>query len=167
MPIDWHNIVSEHGPMVLGTALRIVGRVEDAEDVAQETFLEASGLRDTEAVGNWGGLLRRIATFRALDRRRQMKTVHPLSADCLATSAESAMDAAIRQEQAEHLRSVIASLPPREGAVFSLRYFEDQSNPQIAEILQISTGAVAAALHKVRSKLESAVAALQTGETPS
>ena len=157
MPIDWHDIVIKHGPMVLGTALRIVGKVEDAEDVAQETFLDASGIPDVEAVGNWGGLLRRIATFRALDRRRQLRVTLSLPADCSAKTEETALDAAVRRELAEHLRSVIASLPPREGAVFSLRYFEGQSNLQIAEILQISSGAVAAALHKVRSKLEFAV----------
>lgn len=164
MPIDWHNIVNEHGPMVLGTALRIVGKVEDAEDVAQETFLEASGIPEVETVGNWGGLLRRIATFRALDRRRQMKVALLLPADCSATTEETALDAAVRRELAEHLRSVISSLPPREGAVFSLRYFEGQSNREIAAILQISSGAVAAALHKVRSKLESAVTHFHSGE---
>jgi DNA-directed RNA polymerase specialized sigma24 family protein len=45
--------------------------------------------------------------------------------------------------------------------VFALRYLEGLSNPRIAETLGISIGAVAAALHKVRLKLEAALA-----ETP-
>lgn len=45
-----------------------------------------------------------------------------------------------------------------------LRFFDGQSNPQISAFPQISLGAVAAALHKVRSKLESAVAQLQSGD---
>jgi RNA polymerase sigma-70 factor (ECF subfamily) len=55
---------------------------------------------------------------------------------------------------AERLRQVVADLPEREGAVFCLRYFEDLSYHQIAEALNISSGAVAQALHKARAKLE-------------
>jgi RNA polymerase sigma-70 factor, ECF subfamily len=37
--------------------------------------------------------------------------------------------------------------------VFCLRYFEDQTNPQIADTLSINCSAVATALHKARVKL--------------
>jgi DNA-directed RNA polymerase specialized sigma24 family protein len=50
--------------------------------------------------------------------------------------------------------------------VFALRYFERLTNPQIAEVLGISAGAVAAAIHKVRAKLETAVTQNSLGELP-
>ena len=157
MATDWERVVAEHGRMVIQTAMRILGNAADAEEVAQEVFVEAvSGPRPGN-VRNWGAYLRKVAVFRALDRRRQRRIVVALPADCLASGELSPHDAAANRELAEHLRNLIASLPEREGAVFALRYFEHLSNPHIAEVLRMSAGAVSAALHKVRSKLETAV----------
>ena len=58
---DWNCIVREHGPMVFGTAWRVLGHVADCEDVVQEVFLQAHCLRQKEAVRNWPGLLRWLA----------------------------------------------------------------------------------------------------------
>jgi RNA polymerase sigma-70 factor (ECF subfamily) len=65
---------------------------------------------------------------------------------------------------AERLRQGIAQLPPREAAVFCLRYFEDLSYQQIAETLHITAGAAATALHKARAKLESLLSEVTKGE---
>lgn len=154
---DWETIVAEHGRMVIQAAMRILGNASDAEEVAQDVFMEAVSAPNPDHVRNWGAYLRKVAVFRALDRRRKHRDVIALPADGLTSAELSPLDAAVSRELAEHLRSLIASLPEREGAVFALRYFEHLSNPQIAEVLHISSGAVAAALHKVRSKLETAV----------
>lgn len=157
MSTDWPSIVSAHGPMVFQTAYRVLGNRADAEDVAQEVFLEAVSKGSAGAVRNWGGFLRQSAVFRALDRRRQRRGQVPLPPDGLAASGPSPEDEAVQHELAERLRDLIASLPQREGTVFVLRYLERLSNAEIAEVLQISRGAVAAALHKVRVKIEAAV----------
>src|SRR2546423_15001120 len=50
-------LVKRHGPMVLAVARRLLGRVQDAEDVFQATFLvlvrRASCVARPEALGNW------------------------------------------------------------------------------------------------------------------
>jgi RNA polymerase sigma-70 factor (ECF subfamily) len=143
--------------MVFQTAFRVLGNAADAEDVAQEVFLEVVSRVSVGKVQNWGAYLRRLAVFRALDRRRQRGGEVPLEADRLLAATLSPHDEAVRRELAESLRSLIAGLPEREAAVFALKYFERLSNPEIAEVLGISTGAVAAAIHKVRAKLEAAV----------
>ncbi len=151
---DWDRIVREHGPMVFATAWRILGHAADAEDVVQEVFLQVHQLQKAGPVRYWVGLLRRLATCRALDRLRQRR--HPVSLDniSLASSGPSPEAALMEKELAERLRVAIAQLPQREGAVFCMRYFEDLSYQQIAEALRIRSGAVAAALHKARAKLE-------------
>ena len=50
--------------------------------------------------------------------------------------------------------TAISQLPEREGSVFCMRYFDDLSNRDIADTLQVRPGAVAVALHKARAKLE-------------
>lgn len=164
MSINWPKIVAEHGQMVFQTAYRIVGDAADAEDVAQEVYVEAVRLASTVQIENWGAWLRKVAVFRALDRRRQKTSFSPLDTNLLASAELSPHDEAIRRELANRLRDLITSLPQREGAVFALRYFEHLSNSQIADTLGISTAAVAAASHKVRAKIEAAVHTTPTGD---
>jgi RNA polymerase sigma factor (sigma-70 family) len=142
--------------MVFQTAFRVLGNAADAEDVTQEVFLEAVSTEGLQ-IRSWGAYLRKLAVFRALDRRRKRCDDLGLDADRLPATTLSPYDEAVCRELAESLRNLISALPEREGAVFVLQYFERLTNPQIAEVLGISTGAVAAAIHKVRTKLESAI----------
>jgi RNA polymerase sigma-70 factor (ECF subfamily) len=144
--------------MVFRAALRILGCAADAEDVTQDVFLEVFSHTSLDDVENLPAFLRRLTVYRALDQRRKHRGTVAMEQDRFPSAELSPHDEAVRRELAERLRDLVASLPEREGAVFSLRYFEGLSNPQIAEALQISSGAVAAALHKVRRKLDAAVA---------
>jgi RNA polymerase sigma-70 factor, ECF subfamily len=153
---DWDRIVREHGPMVFATAWRILGQAADAEDVVQDVFMEVQQI--SVRVRCWPALLHRLTTFRALDRLRQRKNNVPLDGLCLFSPNGDPESQAVGRELAERLRQAIAQLPQREGSVFCLRYFDELSYDQIAENLAISRGAVAAALHKARSKLESLLA---------
>ncbi len=154
MATDWDRIVREHGPMVYGTAWRILGRAADAEDVVQDVFLQVHQLQQTHPVRYWVALLRRLAACRALDRLRQRRKTVSLDDIQLASTVAAPDAALLERETTERFRAAVAQLPRREGEVFCLRYFEDLSYQQIAETLSITAGAAAAALHKARSKLE-------------
>jgi RNA polymerase sigma-70 factor (ECF subfamily) len=160
---DWDRMVRLHGQMVFRTAWRILGHVADAEDVAQDVFIEASRMSD-RAVWDWPGLLRRLAAFRALNRLKQRKQTVPLDGLALACAADGPEETAIGRELADRLRQAVGRLPQREAAVFCLRYFDALSNEEIAETLHISPGAAAVALHKARAKLEVLLAGVLTGE---
>ncbi len=154
---DWDRIVREHGPMVYGTAWRILGCAADAEDVVQDVFLQVHQIQQKTPVRYWVALLRRLASCRALDRLRQRRKTVTFDNLQLA-SAEQRPDAALMErETSDRLREAIAQLPRREGEVFCLRYFEEFTYQQIAETLSITPGAAAAALHKARAKLEAAL----------
>ncbi len=164
MATDWKLIVREHGPMVFRAAFRILGHAADTEDVVQDVFLHAHQYQKTRIVRHWPGLLRRLATCRALDRLRQRRNTVSLNGlDLFSPTAEP--DAiAESNELADRLREAIAHLPEREGSVFCLRYFEDLANPQIAETLSITCPAVATALHKARVKLGAMLAETIQGD---
>jgi RNA polymerase sigma-70 factor (ECF subfamily) len=161
---DWDRIVREHGPMVFATAWRILGHDADAEDVVQEVFLQVHQITRQGPVRYWVGLLRRLATCRALDRLRQRRVAVSLDESSLASSTPGPDAVLLEKELAERLRQAIAALPQREGAVFCMRYFEDLSYQQIAEALRIRVGAVATALHKARAKLEAFLLEPVTGD---
>ncbi|MFO0877806.1 MAG: sigma-70 family RNA polymerase sigma factor [Gemmataceae bacterium] len=153
---DWNRIVREHGPVVFATAWRILGHAADTEDVVQEVFLQAHQTQKVQEVFSWGALLRRLATCRALDRLRQRRRLVSLEGDSIAAPEGGDPESlAMERELSDRLRLALAQLPPREGSVFCLRFFDDLSYEEIAQTLQISAGAVATALHKARSRLES------------
>ncbi len=151
---DWDRIVRELGPMVFGTAWRILGHAADTEDVVQEVFLEAHRLQLTQPVRHWPAFLRRLAICRALDRLRQRRFTCSLEDVDLPDGVGGPEEEAIGHELAERLRHAIAQLPEREAAVFCLRYFDDLSNQKIAEALAISAAAVGVALFRARARLE-------------
>jgi RNA polymerase sigma-70 factor (ECF subfamily) len=161
---DWDRIVREHGPQAYATAWRILGHAGDAEDVVQDVFLEVHRLYAQRKVLSWAGLLRRMAACRALDRLRQRKKAVCL--DGLATAGMSGDPeaAAIAQELEDRLREAITQLTEREATVFCMRYFDDHPYQTIAEALDITTGAVAAALHKARARLEAMLTSVCQGD---
>jgi RNA polymerase sigma-70 factor (ECF subfamily) len=154
---NWDSIVTEHGPVVFGTAWRILGHAADAEDVVQDVFLQAYQVQQDEEVRCWEALLRRLASCRALDRLRQRRTAVPLDGLALASTADNPETLAAEHELADRLRHAVAELPQREATVFCLRCFEGLSYEKIAESLRTSVGAVGVALHKARTRLEAAL----------
>ena len=149
----WDQIVSEHGPIVVRLVRRILGPGSDAEDTAQEVFLEAFQLQQRQEVGNWGGLLRTMATRRALDQLRRRRRTEPLGTmECSRESGPH--EIAVARELTQRLREAIGQLPDGQATVFSLRYFDELSYDQIAQTLGIDSSAVGMALHKARAKLQ-------------
>ena len=152
----WEAIIADHAPVVVRLTRRVLGAGPDAEDVTQEVFLEAFQVQQRQVVTNWGGLLRMIATRRALDRlrlrrRRPIESLHGVD---VAASDSTAHENLVAAEMADRLRDAIAELPHGQAAVVSLRYFDNLSYEQIAETLDMEPNAVGAALYKAKAKLQ-------------
>lgn len=155
MPDRWDAIVKEYAPIVLGTAWRILGNSADAEDVAQQVFLEAYLKWQHQADTGWTSLLKRLAVCRALDRRRKRKTTISVAelAEIPSLDPEPS-DLAVEHELINALRSALDQIPSREAEVFWLRYFDELSHAEIAAVLGITSGAAATALCRARDKLQ-------------
>lgn len=139
--------------MAYRTAWRILGHVQDTEDAVQEAFLEVLRAVRQEEVKNAGGLVRRVVAWRALDRLRQRRRAEQISEEISAPAAEQPSRVLEARESAERLRALLCELPDRPAEVFSLRYFGEMSNPEIAAALNVSVESVAVALYKARSAL--------------
>ena len=143
----------------------------DLDDKVHDLFItitesiRAGELRDpTRLIGYIHAIVKRqIAGY--IDRTVTLRKQVELNVDEAIYDARLDPEAeAMEHELRERLRLAIAELPAREAEVFCLRYFEELSYDKIAETLGIRRGAVAAALHKARSKLEACLLEAVKGE---
>jgi RNA polymerase sigma-70 factor (ECF subfamily) len=150
---DWDSIVLANAATVTTAAMRVLGCLADAEDVAQEVFIEAFGKWDSGADNAWVGLLRRMAICRSLDVLRTRKRIASLNFQPVDSREGSPSDSLLRQERLKQLRTAVAQLPAREAEVFCLACFELMSHEAISSTLEISSGAVATILSRAKAKL--------------
>jgi len=149
---EWDELVDRHARLVFGVAYRITGSVHDAEDVAQDAFREAFEQAPRGRVTDWGGFLRRVAAFRAIDvvRRRRSEPLDP-SQHCLRPGPVAECEA---RELAERVRGAFGNLPRQAATVFALTFFEQLSRDEVAAMLSITPQAVSVALFHARRRLE-------------
>ena len=156
--VDWQAVVSEHGGAVWRTAYRLLGNRADAEDCFQDAFVSALRFARREEVRDWGALLRRLATARALDRLRHRRRRSGFQGnledwDTVPGHNPGPEESAAGRELAGRLRRALGRLPGREAEVFCLICLEDLGRQDVARQFGISPEAVSVALHRARTRL--------------
>jgi RNA polymerase sigma factor (sigma-70 family) len=143
-------LVRRHGPMVLGVAHRVLGGIEDAEDVFQATFLVAArrapSLSRPHLLGNW---LHGVAYRTALEARRRRKPLGQLG-DVPAPEATPGVEwADLRQVLDEE----ITRLPSKYRVPFVLHYLRGMTGEEAARLLGCPQGTVLSRLARARDRL--------------
>ncbi len=162
---ELHAIIKEYQPRIHRYLSRLVGS-EYADDLAQEVLLKIAGSFDRfqgrSKTSTW---IYRIASNAAVDKIRSASYKQDkklISADELImgeipdiqeSGTNSVEQKVIEQEMNSCIRNVIDSLSNSYSTVLILSEFEDFKNREIAEILQISLGAVKIRLSRARSRL--------------
>jgi RNA polymerase sigma-70 factor (TIGR02960 family) len=135
---------------------RIVGSMQDAEDLVQETLLAAwRGLDDFEGRASVRTWLYRIATNRCLNalRARSRRPLEPYPDVVLDDSPGPA--ARYEAREAVELAFIVAlqSLPPRQRAALVLRDVLGFHTAEIAAMLDTGEASVKGALQRARATL--------------
>ncbi|TWT82846.1 ECF RNA polymerase sigma factor SigW [Planctomycetes bacterium CA13] len=133
-------------------AWRLTDNEQAAWDVTQESWFIISRridrLEDPSAFSAWAY---RITSNKSRDWIRRQQRVRRAD-DTYAESREETQCHQVNQ-QAEKLSDALASLSGHDRAVLSLRYEDDFSISEIAEILRIPSGTVKSRLHHARGRL--------------
>ena len=159
------KIVGRYEDRIFTFGLKMCGHLQDAEDIAQETFLNAfrylKDFREETKLKNW---LFMIAT-RACIRKRRKKKCEPdyeISLDSFVHEdgsdgkyeipdwSDDPSDNVMRAELKKIIDAAIQTLPHKYRLVFNLRDIEGFSTKETAEILEISTQSVKTRLHRAR-----------------
>lgn len=144
-----------HAPRVLSLARRLLNDPAEAEDVTQEAMLRlwkiAPGWREGEAkVSTW---LYRVGYNLCIDRLRKKRGVALDEAPEMEDETPNVEDQMITADRGRALRQAMDRLPERQKLALTLRHFEEQSNPEIAEVLETSVEAVESLLSRARRAL--------------
>lgn len=132
---------------------------EDAEDLAQETFVRAWERIDTyDASRPFKAWIARIAGNLAIDRyradsRRPRTTDIDEMGATLATKGPGPAAATIESERQRELLSRLRELPEHYRQVIVLRFLEELSYEEIAELLDLPMGSVKTRIFRGREML--------------
>ena len=142
-------------PWLYRCSYLLAGNHADAEDLAQQTLLEAyrSWARVRQA-DEPTAYLRRMLTNLYISQRRPKARKLELLTDA---PPEPRPAPAAGPEDRFLLWPHVTSLPPRQRAVIVLRYYEQLSEREIAEALGCSTGNVKSTAHRALKALRAAV----------
>jgi RNA polymerase sigma-70 factor, ECF subfamily len=157
---ELERVFRDHYGLVFRAAYRITGNADDAEDILQTVFLRMMK-RDasSQPIENMASFLHRAAVNAALDLVRSRQNIHSIPLDelepILSDPAHRSPDRIQHSgEIREWLRGALARLNPRIAEMFMLRFFDGKDNPEIARLLETTTGTVAVTLSRTRDRLE-------------
>ena len=162
------ELVTRHGPMVLGVCTQLLDDRHQAEDAFQATFLvlarKARSISRSDRLGNWlyGVALRTARCARGrLARRRRHEEVSAMNQPGSHIGAEPtvppAEEAIMAREHARLLHAEIARLPDAFRSPVVLCYLEGLSVNEAALRLQLSDGTVRSRMARAREKLRRAL----------
>jgi len=139
----FNQLVLRHQDAVYDLCCRILGRDDDAEDVAQECFVKAykalKSFRGDAALSTW---LYRIAVNACLNHRALRRPPTQELPEALPDPGRGAEARVLHDDEAERVRSAISRLPDKQRATLILKMYHELRHEEVAEILGTSVGTV-------------------------
>ncbi len=171
-------LIQNYAQKVLNTCYRFFLDKEDAEDIAQEVFIEVhQSIRSFNGKSKLSTWIYRIAVTKSLDelkkRKRKKrissigKILHIDDVSNWISGNSSADKQMIENEEMKVLMNILDQLPENQRVAFTLSKVEGYSNPEISEIMDTSVVAVESLIFRAKKKFTSDYNTfLQISKTP-
>ena len=153
----FNKIVKEYSERLYWHVRDMVGSHDDANDLLQEIFIKIwsalPSFRGDAQLFTW---VYRIATNETLNYLRKQRVRSILSFQKITNAEERiADDPYFNGGEAEKLLvKALDKLPPKQKAVFSMRYYDDMKYEDIAQIMNTSVGSLKASYHIAYQKIK-------------
>ena len=149
---NFDALMAAHRPLVLRTAYRLLGRMEDAQDVAQEVFLRL--LRHLDSVdGDPRAWLYRVTVNVCNDQFRRRMTLVDAAEVQIEDAAPGPERVLEMGERKQLLEAGLRRLPDRERAAIVLRDIEGLTTREVAAALEVEEVTVRTQIASARMKL--------------
>ena len=153
------KLVERYQDFVFTIAFRIMKVREEAEEVAQDSFIKAyESLKSFRGESKFSSWLYSIAYRKGLDALRKNKKYKASEIiDDITEGEVSGIEDALYyledQERKKAIQDCILKLAADEAAIITLYYFQDQSVREISSITQLSEDNIKVKLFRSRKKL--------------
>jgi len=159
---EFEALFLAHYDSIYRMLFRLVGSQQQAEDLAQETFLRLYRQRFPEGQEhNVRAWLFRVATnlaynaLRSGRRRERREEVAGREGMEEGNLSPDPAETALRSDERETVRQVLAGLRPRQSQLLLLRY-AGLSYRELAEVLEVAPGSVGTLLSRAEAAFEKA-----------
>lgn len=153
-PLTFSTYVRARGPVLLRTARSLTANPADAEDLLQtaltKTYLAWERIEDHRALD---GYVRRALVNTRTSQWRKRRVDEFACEELPEPDPVPGPDPAEQQAVRDALWRAVLKLPARQRAMVVLRYYEDLSEAQTAEVLGVSVGTVKSAVSRALAKL--------------
>ena len=152
-------LVDRHKDMVFTLSLKMLKDREEAEEVAQDTFLKIyKSLSKFNSESKFSTWMYKVAFNTCLDRLKKNKRSQPVAAmdeftEQEAISLINVLDSIEERERKQVIQDCLHCLPGEDSFLLTLYYFEEQSLEEIANIIGINPNNVKIRLYRSRKKL--------------
>ncbi|GAB7086104.1 RNA polymerase sigma factor [Marinifilum fragile] len=162
----FRHLVESYQSMVVNTAMGMIHNMADAEDVAQEVFIQVyNSIYDFRLESSLKTWIYRITITRSLNaiRSKGRKSFFTRLEDLFFTKREvgigesSLPNPQKRLEEMDHseaIQSAMNTLPDNQKVAFTLSKYEDLSYKEIAEVMQVSKSSVESLLYRAKVNLQ-------------
>jgi RNA polymerase sigma-70 factor (ECF subfamily) len=158
------ELYDRYASTALGTALRVVGDREEAEDLVHDAFMAVWRKIDRfdASRGSLRAWLMTVVRNRAIDRVRGRRvSIDVEDADeraLLRTGPNPTWEEALQNASAAEVRHALAGLPEEQRRAVELAYFEGYTYREVAEIMTVPHGTASGRLRLALAKLRDALA---------
>lgn len=154
------QLVLTYQDRLFSAMLHVVGSAEEAEDVVQDSFVQAYiKLHTFQGNSRFFTWLYRIAFNNALSRRRRLRTTMSIDQNRELTGREpedrheSPDEPLLREERVAMVRAAMVRLTEEHRTILVLREMQEMAYEDIAEVLSINIGTVRSRLSRARNQL--------------
>ncbi|MGE5208226.1 MAG: RNA polymerase sigma factor [Alphaproteobacteria bacterium] len=147
---NFEEIVQRFEIPLLQYARRITGNREQARDVVQETFVKFQrngALRREEEPATWLFTVCRNAALNVCRKERRIMYLDEELLESRESEQPMPFDQLEQREATGFLLRIVATLPARQGEVIQLKFQNDLSYQQIADVMQTTANNVGVLLH--------------------
>ena len=154
-------LVDRYKDLVYSLALKMVKNREEAEEVAQDTFIKVfKSLSKFKGDSKFSTWIYKVTYNTCLDRlKKQKREQQVVSIDEFNTnqikSIDNALDKMENEEREKAIHDCIQLLPADDAFLLTLFYFEEQSLEEIAKVIGLTANNVKVKLFRSRKKLTS------------
>ncbi len=160
-------IVDKYKDIVFSIALKVLKNREDAEELAQESFIKAyNSLHTFKGNAKFSTWLYRITYNSCISeiRKRKMSFTSTSEIEIKDESEELNLDGIPAENRAQVIKQAMDQLPEDEYTLVLLYYFEEQSIEEISRVSGLSESNTKVKLYRARKKLYTIISNIMTDE---